>query len=308
MTKLIATASVAALLAANPAFAGDIYSKGSTKDGEMQIFQPTEGVVNFSGFYIGGALGYGNSNHNLSVRDFFKDYCYGNTLATPQAPLSFGSGKDAFDRHNDGVPPGADGTCDTTSSYKNLVPGDSREDGSIDGVNASGLVGDVRVGYDRTFGRFLGGIYGSYGFSDMSATATGIDGDSKLSELSLEKGDEWSIGLRAGYIVAPRTLAYILAAYTQTEYTFGGIEGRGKDAKSFSKDTSFDGITVGGGIEFALAANVFFGIEGTHTFYGSETIYSRYNEDKNIGTSIEDELGETRVLGTLKIKLDPMSR
>jgi outer membrane immunogenic protein len=108
----------------------------------------------------------------------------------------------------------------------------------------------------------------------------------------IEKGDEWSIGARAGLLVNDRTLAYILAAYTQTEYSFGDT------------DITFDGVTVGGGVEFALTQNVFLGVEGTHTFYGEELLGDTNDGNDASGLRAYDEIGETKVMGTLKIKLN----
>jgi outer membrane immunogenic protein len=175
------------------------------------------------------------------------------------------------------------------------VEGDSREVAGLDGVSSSGLIGDVRVGYDQQMGRFVVGAFGTYGFNDMSTSISGGGINVNLAE----KGEEWSVGARAGLLVNERTLAYILAAYTESDYSFSGINATGD-----AKEVTFSGVTVGGGVEFALTQNVFLGVEGTHTFYGEETIADNYVAATNTGTTLEDELSETRVMGTLKIKLN----
>lgn len=316
MKKIGLAAAVVALMSSG-ALGADVYNPGSTKDG-AGFSGPV--AVNWTGIYIGGSVGYGNANHELSLHDFFKDFCAYKTQADDP---DFDPFEDSIDAPSgfpgDGLParsatfenvkklvPGVTGTdCDTAShpflAPPNLNPattvnGGSREIASIDGISSSGLVGDGRIGFDVARGRFLFGVFGSYGFNQMETDAS-IAG---LGTASIEKGEEWSAGARAGILVNPRTLAYILAAYTQTDYEFG-IAGPGG---SESREITFDGVTVGGGVEFAVTNNVFLGIEGTHTFYGKETIFSEYNAESNTGLRLDDEIGETKVMGTLKIKLN----
>lgn len=299
-----------------PAYASDL--NGSVKDGASDTFSPK--VVNWTGFYIGGALGYGNANHQLSVQQYNGSYCLdkaalpedfdstipyghhgslnddkGGIYNTPEAGCEL---KDS-DAANNGPKGAADFAIDASS----------KEVSGIDGVNSSGLVGDARLGFDIARGRFLFGVFGSYGFNSMETdlnNALGIVGNGKTFDVtSIEKGSEWSIGARAGVIVAPRTLAYILAAYTQTDYDFSGNVTEGGVTSGFSRETTFDGVTVGGGLEFALTQNVFLGIEGTHTFYGKETVLDTGGtEVGGFGQRITDDLDETKVMGTLKIKLN----
>lgn len=329
MEKSALAALAVALLSSGAAYGADVYNPGSTKDGGG-FSGPV--AVNWTGLYIGGSVGYGNANHELSLHDVWKDYCdkakYNWTKTTAAGidtwTPSLKTGDDQIDvsdpakdpnrffNHSEAdlegcVPPSAvAGTIAAPSpnkpgSYKaqGIEPGGSREVGSLDGLNTSGLVGDGRIGFDVARGRFLFGVFGSYGFSNMEADG----GLEDLGSFTLEKGDEWSVGARAGILVNPRTLAYIMAAYTQTDYELT-LHGSGEDATSKARETTFDGVTVGGGVEFALTGNVFLGVEGTHTFYGKETIFSESDAESNIGARLDDELGETKVMGTLKIKLN----
>lgn len=280
--KLASGVALAALIT-SPALAADL--DRSYKDVPSDYAQ-SAGMVNWSGFYIGGAIGYGNSSHNLSVNEFFKDYCDQNGT-TDTTPFS----------DDDKDETSASDISGCTGGTRKVVSGDSRELAHLDGVNASGLVGDVRLGYDHARGRYLFGVYGTYGFNNMEADAA-IFGD--FATASIEKQDEWFVGARAGYLVAPRTLAYVLAGYSQTDYDFTGSFG----GKSATKSVTFDGITVGGGLEFALAGNLFLGLEATHTFYGEETVAEAYSVSKNEGVNLKDDLDETKVMGTLKIKLN----
>lgn len=275
---------------------------------------PTQGVkVNWSGFYVGGAIGYGNANHDLTLHDYFKDFCYDDEVVELN-PFEDENYKRPAREWTLDKKIGNYGLDDVAASCEDLartrrtppvttnagyvtVPGDSREIASLDGLNSTGVVGDFRLGYDQRMGRFLVGLFGTYGLSNMDADGTNaLFGDS----FTLERGDDWSVGARAGILVNDSTLLYALAAYTQTEYDLTISDGEA----SLSQATTFDGITVGGGVEFAVTNNVFLGLEGTHTFYDEETIFDVYDADKNVGTSVNDELGETRIMGTLKIKLN----
>ena len=274
--------------------------------------------VNFSGFYIGGAIGYGNANHDLSVRDYFKDFCVDRDRA---ADPEFDPFEDRYRRHGPKVRSGTlenknlrfdpeapfascadvEGKRDIEAGDLETFAGDSREVANLDGVNSTGVVGDLRIGYDQQVGRFVLGVFGTYGFSGMEASGSviGAHGNA-VTDFSLERGDDWSIGARAGALVNDRTLLYILAAYTETEYTFSGDY----KGEAFSNGTTFSGYTVGGGIEFAINQNLFLGLEGTHTFYDGEVIFDSYDPATNVGTLIHDDLGETKIMGTLKLKLN----
>jgi len=277
--------------------------------------------VNWSGFYLGGAIGYGNANHELSVFDYWKDYCdsgfyVGGAKDDPAVLKSGDDQKDESDPQTDinrffefggdnlegCTPPTTNADLPGGGFLGNyapigIEPGDSREIAHLDGLNSTGIVGDIRAGYDQQLSnRFLVGIFGTYGFSNMDADGSAAG----VGSFKLERGDDWSVGARAGVLVNDSTLLYALAAYTQTEYDLSLTDG----AATLSKTTTFDGITVGAGIELAVANNVFLGIEGTHTFYGEETIFDDYDAVTNVGTSVDDDLSETKILGTLKIKIN----
>lgn len=298
--KLSLIALAAGIGLAMPAQAADVYQGGSTKDVPGAFDAPT--TVNWTGFYIGGSVGYGNANHNLTVQDYFKDYC-GDGNEVDQHGFDDGY-SDIGNRENyltaDGVLKcAALGKGGTANQDSIVVPGQSRDVANLDGLNSHGIVGDVRLGGDVQAGRFVFGVFGSYGLNGME-TEGSIGFGEHTAGFKIEKGDEWSIGARAGLLVNPRTLAYVLAAYTQTEYDFS-VHGGG-DSETVTVD--FSGITAGAGVEFALTNNIFLGIEGTHTFYGEENIIDDYDAEDNRGTRLVDEIGETKVMGTLKIKLN----
>lgn len=233
-------AAVAATLLSSAAFAADLGQNSSLKDSPKYAVDGP--IVNFTGFYIGGGVGYGNANHNLTVQVYDEE--------------------DTF----------------------NLL-------------NSHGFIGEGRIGYDRAFGRILVGVFGSYSLNNMETNFSVTE----LGSGNIEKGDEWSVGGRAGVIVAPRTLAYILAAYTRTDYTINATDGM----DTFSKETKFDGISVGGGVEFAVTSNIFLGMEYTHTFYGKEAVLDTgATPVDGFGARLIDDLDEDKIMATLKIKLN----
>lgn len=305
--KKIATALLGATLLSATANASDLFG-GSTKDGPATTGPSASGgVVNFTGFYIGGQFGYGNANHNLSVRDYFKDYCASNGDDSV--------GFDDYDKwktvenKKSEWPTITGDTCETLAKPQQFdagshftVPGDSRELANIDGLNSHGFFGGGRLGYDHARGRLLFGVFADYNFTNMETDAS-IAG---VGNFGLEKDDEWTIGGRVGYIVAPRTLAYILAGYTQTEYNVTGLDNAliAPQFTSTRGGAEFDGVTVGGGVEFAMTSNIFLGVEYQHTFYGEETLIDLYDANSNRGLRVLDDLDEDKVMATLKIKLN----
>jgi outer membrane immunogenic protein len=262
--------SILALLSTGAANATDL--PGSTKDSPSYYAPESGSAISWTGFYIGGRAGYGNANHDLTVQG------YGNEISH------------ICGQEEAGCEPG-DKVVDFAAFSEDLF--------NLNGLNSAGFVGGGQVGFDVQRGRFVGGVFGSYDFSNAETTVSGFE----MPEIALiEQGDSWSVGARAGLLVNPRTLLYVLAAYSQGEFTFAG---EGEDGAT-SKDVTFDGITAGAGIEFALAQNVFLGIEGTHTWYDSETLGDSCDgvEECGGGVRLVDEIGETRVMGTLKMKLN----
>lgn len=295
MFRKIATLALigAMTLPASLAVAADLDRGSNTADvGSSQPFS-------WTGFYLGGRIGYGNANHKIGEETYFNSYC---------GDEGQEHGFEDHDKDNrskylvngtlvcdkNGPDDNSPNTYDTI-----VVNGQTQEIASVDGINSSGITGGFQVGFDKQIGtRLIVGVFGSYDLSSMETNVSALGIEIPL----IEKGDEWSIGARFGYLLHPRVMAYVLAAYTQADWEFvtGDI---GDDGGR--KEITFDGVTVGGGLEYAVTRNIFLGIEGTHTFYGKEAIVDEYSAESNIGSRTTDEIGETKVLGTLKIKGNP---
>ena len=321
MTNRLSTSAVAlaaTIFAASAAYAADLGNQGDPTSAAYSA------PISFTGFYIGVQGGYGNANHNLTIEQSNGSYCFDtfgdeadfpenfdpadptswpkNIFGDPRALLA-ATEQECSEIETDGI----------AGQYFPVSAG-TRETASLDGLNSSGLIGGVSAGLDKQAGKFVFGVFGSYNLAEMSSSNDGflkaVRGGGSASEdghvidlQKAEKENEWSLGARAGLLVNPETLLYILAAYTQSDYKFSG-EDRGE---AVSKTVTFDGISVGGGIEFALMSNVFLGAEYTHTFYDSEVI-----ADTGVGEgcvvcrreTLTDDLDEDKIMGTLKIKLN----
>ena len=303
------------------AFAADIYNTPS--EPEVTYESPSEPPVNWSGPYAGVRLGYGHANHDMTLNEYFRDYCEGvqghddipSYWYTPEVGFDdldeHGYGSDVWKTVDNKISarPSTTGTsCETLARGERFgagshftVPGDSRQIGNIDGISSHGVIGGLQIGIDQQIGHWVVGAFGSYDLSNMETNATFNDfpsGDSFSARI--EKDDEWSLGLRAGRLLSERTLLYGLIAYTQTDYDFTASP----DVEGLRNHVTFDGVSFGAGIEHALTNNVFIGIEGVHTVYQDETIFDSYDSDANHGVNVTDDLSETKVMGTLKVKLN----
>lgn len=322
-TKLLTSAiAIFAALAISDAEAADL--GGGLKDGPGYDRSAPSEAVNWSGIYIGGQVGYGNANHNLTLQRYNGAYCWdqvrsqlegegegekvNTTKLDDPTALHDGWNKKGEGDHatSDGEPVSGlvygrsdDGSCDDNHGADDSLKIDpsSRNVANLDGLNSHGFIGGVQVGYDQQLDKhFVVGVFGNFNISGMKTKGSIADFDAGFD---IDKGNEWSLGARVGYLATPRTMVYALAAYTQTDYKFSAHIGD----EAGSKTVDFSGLSVGGGIEIALTKSVFLGGEYTHTFYGTETIFDTgASEIGGFGARIVDDLDEDKIMATLKIK------
>lgn len=117
------------------------------------------------------------------------------------------------------------------------------------------------AGFDIARGRFVFGPFVEY---------TYITAD------EAEDVTDWAAGVRAGVIVAPRTLLYSSIAFAQLS----------------EDEEEVDGIRAGVGVEFALGSGIFADLKANYTWYDLEE-----NNDRA-------DAGDLRVLGGFKLKLN----
>ncbi len=129
----------------------------------------------------------------------------------------------------------------------------------VNGLGGEGGLGTVEVGYDQQYGRFVVGAFFNYDFTsistDLSILGAGVHAD---------VNDMWTIGARAGYLVNQETLAYVLAGYTQADFSLpAGLHGDNPE-----------GYTVGGGLETKLGGHWSLKGEYRFTSFDTETLAS----------------------------------
>lgn len=111
---------------------------------------------------------------------------------------------------------------------------------SIDGIGAEGIFGELTAGYDYMIApRGLIGVLADVHYSNVETTL----GD----EASASDTYGFDLGLRAGYLLTPSTLGYVLGGYAWQK---GEI-----DSPDGDLDSDRDGYFVGVGVETAIAGN-----------------------------------------------------
>jgi opacity protein-like surface antigen len=170
----------------------------------------------------------------------------------------------------------------------------------------AGFMGTARAGYDHQFGSFVFGLDAAYNFgkTEISNGASAIgggyayasgDGNGDASGYgsgaggltsSLELGNSWSVGGRAGFLVSESTLLFGSAGYQQTKATLsarfsgyadaGTVENGDAEADasagfdiSASESEWMDGFYVGAGIEQLLSSNISLKLEYRFSDLGS---------------------------------------
>lgn len=136
------------------------------------------------------------------------------------------------------------------------------EDSPI-GLSFESPVLSAIAGYDIARGRFLVGAFGEYTYIT----------DDLADDIS-----DWAVGIRAGVVVAPRTLIYGSIAYAQLS--------------ADGSEDAVDGLRVGLGTEFALTNNLFVDTKVNYTWYDLEDANSYA------------DAGDLRALVGLKLKLN----
>ncbi len=139
----------------------------------------------------------------------------------------------------------------------------------VNGLGGEGIFGTVGIGYDRQFGRFVGGVFFDYDFSNISGDfALNLGNQNYKATWTLN--DSWSVGGRSGYLINPSTLAYTLLAYTQADYS----------VPSVLQNPVREGYTVGGGLETHLGGNWFLKAEYRFTELDTVTLYNKTFYDR----------------------------
>lgn len=155
----------------------------------------------------------------------------------------------------------------------------------VNGLGGEGIFGTVQVGYDRQYGRFVGGVFFDYDFTNISS-------DVRVGsyKATFDLNDEWSIGGRGGYLVNSETLVYGLVAYTQANFSVpAGLTG----------DTR-DGYTLGAGLETRLGGNWFLKGEYRYTQLSEETLFNQRIYGWNVKLTDQTDIQSGRLVLSYK--------
>jgi outer membrane immunogenic protein len=129
----------------------------------------------------------------------------------------------------------------------------------LNGIGGEGGLGTVEIGYDRQFGRIVAGVFFNFDFTTIT-TQLNVG----PAQFNADLDNMWTVGGRVGYLVNPETLAYVLAGYTQANFSLpSGVRGDNPG-----------GFTVGGGLETRLAPHWTLKAEYRFTSFDTETLAS----------------------------------
>lgn len=138
----------------------------------------------------------------------------------------------------------------------------------IDGLSGSGFTGTLLAGCDVRLHNFVVGAFGDYTWMDdnsarvTGALGKGLAGLAGTSEL-IGFDNQWTVGGRLGYVVAPGIMPYGLIGYTQADAS--GL------AAKYISDT-FDGVSFGGGVEFNIGGGWYGQLEYRYTDFDDESL------------------------------------
>ncbi len=150
------------------------------------------------------------------------------------------------------------------------------------GIGGGDIGGTLMAGYDAQVGN---GVLGAYVAYDRSVHDVSIRlGDAAHLDIP-SLGDVWTVGARAGYLIAPDVLAYALAGYTHLQFSDWTASAEGTSVSLGS--ASHNGITVGLGFEKLIGGNFALRSEYRYTALSSEGV-STAIDDPDIGLVTAD--------------------
>jgi outer membrane immunogenic protein len=171
---------------------------------------------------------------------------------------------------------------------------------SFDGIGGEGMFGTVQLGFDyQLSSRFVVGAFVDYDFSNINSELNVFERYN--AELDLES--MWSVGARLGWLATPDTLWYALLAYTQAQYDLSDNAGF---LDAVTDVDSFDGWTVGLGVETRLTSNWSLKAEYRYTQFDAETIFAIGGEGESLDVDFEPSVHTGRVV--LSYRINPFER
>lgn len=203
----------------------------------------------FTGFYVGGSVGYTvqkNDRGESILFDAGRNGSFGDTITTS-------TGDNAF----------APGFCNgAATSTANIACRNDKDD----------IEYYARIGFDKQMGKVVLGAVAEFGKSEVSDSVSAFSSTPAFYTMTRELDWNAALRARAGYTVGPKTLVYATggAAYAKIDHSFA----TSNTANSFAitGDNNAWGWQAGGGLEQKVGKNLSLGVE---------YLYSRYDDDKS---------------------------
>jgi outer membrane immunogenic protein len=177
------------------------------------------------------------------------------------------------------------------AGYDTLRSGDRNGDGVDTGKDngdesIDGVAFGVGAGFDFDLGGVVAGVEAEYvestGKQEADETLDGIPFTSRI-----ETGRDIYVGGRLGFRVAPTTLVYGKAGYTNTSVEFAA---KSSDER-FELDSNVDGWRLGGGIEQMFGPNLYGKVEYRYSNYNNLDFSDNFDfedlESEDFGTKID---------------------
>ncbi|WFP61357.1 outer membrane beta-barrel protein [Mesorhizobium sp. WSM4904] len=136
---------------------------------------------------------------------------------------------------------------------------------SFNGIGGNGVFGELTAGYDHMVSErvLLGGfIDATYGNIGPSLSASG------LASADLQNVYGFDVGVRAGYLLNPNTLGYVLGGYSWQHFKLDGDLGGG----GFDFTQNRGGYVLGVGMETVLSGNWTLKTEYRYADYGDKSV------------------------------------
>lgn len=157
---------------------------------------------------------------------------------------------------------------------------------------SDGFLGSLLAGFNWQAGeRFVLGLEGAVGMSDMQWDFA-IEGGNAGQEFNQKLDWFASASLRAGFLVSPETMIYVIGGYSHAEMDFE-TQGTGALVLHDKDSDGVDGYHAGAGIEAMLTDSLTARIEYRYTDYGTADfeVLSRFGTPQEFDTDARTHTG-----------------
>ena len=135
-----------------------------------------------------------------------------------------------------------------------------------------GWLATIGLGYDYQFTqRIVAGIFGDFDIANLEGT---IQDGQPFRAGQIKEKSSWAVGVRAGWVVGPKTLSYINGGYTGARFSGSDLVSSINGASIGLSTQAFttNGWFLGGGVEVALFPSWFWRTEYRYSYYNSRDL------------------------------------